>query len=72
MEAVERLSYCDDELIKNLFEACLNSNGRLANPASRILKNLLKKDNNLQMAKGIYSLNAWKDWQKAILEKQLN
>jgi aminopeptidase N len=71
MESLERLSYCDEELIKNLFDACLNPNGRLANPASRVLKSLVKKEANMQMAKGIHSLNAWKDWQKAILEKQL-
>jgi hypothetical protein len=65
------LKYCDEELIKNLFDACINPNGRLANPASRTLKKLLKTEANMQIAKGLYSLMVWKDWQKKIIEKQL-
>lgn len=71
MEAIEHLKYCDEELIKNLFDACINPNGRLANPASRTLKKLLKTEANMQIAKGLYSLMVWKDWQKKIIEKQL-
>jgi aminopeptidase N len=71
MDALERLGYCDENLIKNLFDACLYNNNRLSNPASRTLKSLLKKDNNLEVAKGISALGTWLDWQKEILEKQL-
>lgn len=71
MEALERLSYCDEEFIKNLFNACLYTNSRLANPASRALKSLLKKERNLEMAKNIFAHNAWKAWEKKIIEAQL-
>ncbi len=70
MDVIERLKYCDEEVIKNLFNACLSGNGRLANPASRTLKLLLKEPANKEMAKAIYNLNAWKDWQRKILEAQ--
>ena len=71
MEALERLNYCDEKLISHLFNACLYSNSRLANPASRVLKSLLKKDSNLEMAKGIFAVSAWKNWQQKIIEAQL-
>ncbi len=72
METLERLGYCDEDVIKNLFEACLHNNNRLSNPASRVLKLLLKKGNNLEIARGIASFTVWKDWQKEIIDKQLN
>ncbi len=71
MEALEHLNYFDEELIKNLFSACINPNGRLANPASRTLKYLLKTDTRLEMAKGIFALSVWKDWERKIIEAQL-
>ena len=69
-EAIERLKYCDEDVIKNLFNACLSANGRLANPSSRVLKALLKDPANYDTAKAIYNLNVWKDWQRVILEAQ--
>ncbi|HLP20692.1 MAG TPA: M1 family metallopeptidase [Chitinophagales bacterium] len=71
IDAIERLKYADEELIGNLFNACLSPNGRLGNPASRTLKSLLKQESVKSMAQGIYSLNAWKDWEKKIIEAQL-
>jgi aminopeptidase N len=70
METLERLNYFDEELAKNLFNAVLAANGRLSNPASRTLKSLLKNPQNMEMAKGIYALSAWKDWEKRIIEAQ--
>lgn len=71
MEAIEHLNYCDEELIKNLFNACLYTNSRLANPASRTLKTVLKKPENLEKAKALFSLMVWKDWERKIIEAQL-
>jgi aminopeptidase N len=71
MEALERLNYCDEDLIKNLFNACLSANSRLSNPASRILKALLKKQENHDKAKAIFALTTWKDWERKIIEAHL-
>jgi hypothetical protein len=71
MEALERLNYFDEELAKNLFNAVLYTNSRLGNPASKTLKSLLKNSQNMDVAKGIYSLSTWKDWERKIIEAQL-
>ncbi len=72
IEAIERLDFCNEDIIKNLFHACTNANGRLANPATRCLKTLFKNSSNLEMAKTIFQLNNYADWQKKIIEKTLN
>ena len=71
MEALEHLNFCNDELIKNLFNACTNPNGRLANPASKTLKAFLKNPENLDKAKAIFALATWKVWERKIVEAQL-
>ncbi len=70
-EAIERLDYCNEDVIKNLFNACTYTNSRLANPASKCLKSLFKTSANLEMAKGISQLTKWKDWEKKIIDAQL-
>lgn len=70
-EAIARVNYCDEEVIKNLFNATLYTNTRLANPAGTTLKGLLKKPENMQLAKSIYARGTWKDWEKKILEGYL-
>ena len=71
VDAIERLEFCNEEIIKNLFNACTNANSRLANPASRCLKTLFKNSSTLEKAKGIFKLNSYKDWEKKIIEKTL-
>lgn len=68
MESIERMSFCNEIVIENLFNASLNSNGRLSGPAVRTLKILFKIPENFQLAKGFYSIAKWEDWQKKILE----
>ena len=70
-EAIERLEYCNEEVIKNLFNACTYTNSRLANPASKCLKSLVKTPSNSEMAKAIFELTKWKDWERKIIEAQL-
>jgi len=71
MDAVERLNYCNDQLIRNLYSAYLSPNGRLGNPARNTLKFLFKKPENRQLAQTIYETGTWKDWEKPIIEKVL-
>lgn len=68
IEAVERLQICNGEVISNLLNASLYTNNRLNGPASRALRALIAKAENKEMAKAIYELTPWKDWEKKILE----
>lgn len=71
MEALERINYFDLELCNNLFNACINANHRLANPSSKVLKHFLRNPDNKQTAEGAFSIGVWKDWEKKIIELQL-
>ena len=56
-------------LVKNLVDAILNPNSRLANPASGVLKKLMERDVVKDAAQSYYKSTAWTDWQKDILKK---
>jgi hypothetical protein len=71
MERLEVFEYCDEDLIKNLFNAVTYTNNRLSGPAARLLKTLLKKPQNLQMAKDVYALHNWKEWEGKIIQPYL-
>jgi len=68
MDAFERIGYSDKNLIYNLFNAALYNNSRLANPAMKLLKAILKKPENKQAAREVLDTNKWKDWEKKALE----
>jgi aminopeptidase N len=72
MDALTRLNYGDAAVVKNLFDAIINPNTRLANPAEKTLKELLKKPEVKEAAIAYYKATTWKDWQqeklKVILE----
>ncbi|MBK7147762.1 MAG: M1 family metallopeptidase [Bacteroidetes bacterium] len=72
MDAVERLGICSTEVIRNLLNALLSSNGRLSGPASRTLKSLIRKEENKQLALGVASLTNWQKWQSDMIAKVLN
>jgi HEAT repeat protein len=69
MEALERINYSNEALIKNLFDAILNPNTRLAGPADRVLHKLMAKAEVKEIAKTYYQSNTWKDWQDERLKK---
>ncbi|HWB64361.1 MAG TPA: M1 family aminopeptidase, partial [Chitinophagales bacterium] len=71
MDALSRLNYCDSQLIYNLFNAVLYTNGRLSNPAANVLRAALKTPANLQLAKQVLEVNKWTDWQHKALEGYL-
>ncbi|MCW5909218.1 MAG: M1 family metallopeptidase [Chitinophagales bacterium] len=68
-EAVQRLQLCTPEIISNLFNAALYTNSRLSGPAVSALKSLLSSSANKEMAKGIFELTPWQQWEKEALEK---
>ncbi|MBL0310701.1 MAG: hypothetical protein IPP77_13815 [Bacteroidetes bacterium] len=71
MGAAERLVFCNDALVRNLFNAALSSNTRLGGPAIRTLKVLIAKPENLKLAKGIFEMGTWKDWESKALTEAL-
>ncbi|MBS1625755.1 MAG: hypothetical protein JST83_17150 [Bacteroidetes bacterium] len=68
MEALERLGYSDDALIRNMTDAILNPNSRLAGPAERVLAKLFKKEGVKDQFKKYYHSQTWQDWQMDRLE----
>jgi hypothetical protein len=78
MNAIEKL-YSGDEgdkvqlwqtdvLIRNLFDAMLNSNSRLANPARKTMKKLMERADIKQVAQAYFKTGTWKVWQKDALK----
>lgn len=68
MEALERLNYSDDNLIRNITDAILNPNSRLASPAERTLTKLFKAPEVKTAFISYYKNNTWKDWQQEKLK----
>jgi len=67
--ALQRLDYINDEFIKNLFNATLYTNSRLANPAIGVLDYYYKTSENKTKIQKLYKEGTWEPWQKTILEK---
>ena len=68
MEALERLSYINERMMGNIFDAMLNSNTRLAGPAERVLKRMMKKPEVKDIATAYYKKIVWKGWQQEKLK----
>lgn len=78
MNAIEKLYAGDegdkvqlwqtDQLIRNLFDAMLNSNSRLANPARKTMKKLMERTDIKQVAQAYFKTTTWKVWQKDALK----
>ena len=78
MSAVERVNasksgvdirlWETDALIRNLFEAMVNPNGRLANPARKTIKKLMERADIKEIAQTYYKTTVWSGWQKDILK----
>lgn len=71
MEAVERIQFSNSEVLTNLLNAALYTNNRINGPATRTLKLLIQKPENMQTAKGIFELTPWTDRERVILERIL-
>ncbi len=68
MEALERLRYSDDLLIRHITDAILSSNSRLSGPAERVLIKLFKNEGVKEAFAAYYKNSSWKDWQKERLK----
>ncbi len=67
-EALERIGYCDEAVVNYLLNAAVYTNGRLANPAAKCLRSFIRKGNYEQMIMGIYSLGAWSEHDRRIID----
>lgn len=71
IDAIEHLAYCDEFVIGNLLNAATNANGRLGNPAGRCFRSLMKKEENLKMAREYVALNTWSQRERKIIDSLL-
>ncbi len=71
-EALERMNYCDEDVLLNLMNASTYTNNRLNGPSTRILKAFLQNPVQHDKAKALLSLASWTEWERKILEKIIN
>ncbi|TND08365.1 MAG: aminopeptidase N [Bacteroidetes bacterium] len=72
MQALKRLDYFDNSLLKNLLNACVSSNGRLAGPANDLLRYFYEQTRYRKTIRDHVDKNEWPEWQKEIINKTLN
>ncbi len=72
IEALEHMSYCDEDVLLNLMNAATYTNNRLNGPATRVLKAFLKNPNYLDKAKALLGLHPFTDWERKILQPLLS
>lgn len=70
--AIKPLAFCNEDLIGNLFEAMLSTNGRLASPAAQLVDFIAQQAQYKIMITDYYRKHKWKDWQKEILKKNMS
>lgn len=63
MDVLRRLNYLDKTLVANLFDASLNPNTRLANPAKGLLKHFKGQTAYQALIQDYYSSQSWNSWQ---------
>ena len=65
------LNHLDNEVAKNLFQAILSPNGRLASPAAELANHFSNQISYKNTMKDYYQKQNFEQWQKDILTKQL-
>ncbi len=66
-QALKRLDYFCEPLMKNLIGATFSPNTRLANPCGDVLNSFYGQDRYRKMIADYVAAQAWNDWQKNIL-----
>ncbi|MEI6815256.1 MAG: M1 family metallopeptidase [Bacteroidota bacterium] len=69
MNALQRLNYLNESMINNLFDACMFTNSRLANPSVSVLDYFYKTKEMKTLIQKVYKTRKLEDWQKTILER---
>lgn len=70
-QALKRLDYFNEALMKNLMSAIFSVNGRLAGPCGDVLNTFYNQDSHRKMISDYMASQAWNDWQKDILANVL-
>jgi aminopeptidase N len=65
------LNHLDNEVAKNLFQAILSPNGRLASPSAELANHFSNQISYKNTMKDYYQKQNFEQWQKDILTKQL-
>ena len=69
--AIKAIGYCDTKLVAHLFDAMLNTNSRLANPAAQLVEHLTTQSVNKNMFIKYYQSKQWEPWQVEILKRYM-
>ena len=70
-QALQRLDYFNETMMKNLFDASFSANTRLANPCGSVLNTFYNQDRFRKMISDYMAMQAWNDWQKNIIGNML-
>jgi hypothetical protein len=71
-QAIKRLNYFDELLMKNLVQASFSSNSRLAGPCSQVLQYFHDQAKYRRTIRDYAFGPGWNDWQRAKLKALLN
>lgn len=66
--ALKRINYFNEELVANLIDASLSSNGRLSGPANDLLKFFSIQPKYKKIIGNYIASQKWENWQKKILD----
>jgi hypothetical protein len=70
-QALKRLDYFSEPLMKNLVNASFSANGRLAGPCNDVLLTFYNQDKYHQMIRDYASGPGWTEWERGVLERLL-
>lgn len=70
-QALKRLDYFDEALMKNLVSASFSPNGRLAGPCNDVLLYFYNQDKHRKMIYDYATGPGWTEWERGVLENLL-
>lgn len=69
MNALKRLNYCTDQVIKFVTDAIMHPNKRLSRPAGKVLQYFYEQNNYRQMIDAHVEAKHWEKWQMELIKK---
>ncbi len=70
-EALKRLNYVDQKVIKNGFDAMLHFNGRVSNIAAKVMRYFNEQTETKQKVATYLATGDWEDWERKRLKAKL-
>ncbi len=68
-QALKRLNFCNEQLVKNLMQAVFSANTRLANPCVETLRHFYGQAQYRRMIGEFLDRQKWKPWEKKIVSR---